>query len=204
MSSVYQRLGRFLLTLGCFLFFISNTGAQTPNSWTNSASGNWEDLRWSLGALPTTNQDVLITNAGWKAVQIGWTTANTYPQTLTVNSITISSPTNSSNTLLLNYAGTATPLTVRSISLGSNSAITLLASALNLNGPTGVGMSIGGTFNHDDNSGVTGNQLDLGYIGAGVYNLNSGSLDVGHVWIGSSFAGVFNQSGGSNLTGITH
>src|SRR4051812_14405707 len=95
-------------------FFLAIVTAAGPaqgqvNSWTNG-SGPWQQSAWSLGVLPGTNQSVMITNAGWKAVEIGAATAAGYPQTLNVDSITVASPTNSFNTLLLNYAGTATPL----------------------------------------------------------------------------------------------
>src|SRR5262249_56986169 len=126
----------------------------------------------SLGIPAGSGQSVMITNEGWKAVAIGSSTAQNYPQSLNVDSITISSPVNSSNSLLLNYTGVQTPLTVNSLTIASNSALTMLgSSALQLNGPTGVGMSIGGQFSQQDSSVVAGNQLDVGYIGPGVYNL---------------------------------
>src|SRR5712671_6365131 len=100
-----------------------------PNSWTNSVSGYWEDQYWSLGLLPGSDQNILFTNAGWKALGIGPNTAQNFPQTLTVRSITLSSPANSFNTLLLNYAGLQTPLTA-ALTVGSNSAVVMLSSAL--------------------------------------------------------------------------
>lgn len=173
------------------------------NSWTNPASGNWEDASsWSLGVLPGTNQTVMLTNYGWKAVQISANTAQNFPQSLEVNSIAISSPTNSFNTLLMNYAGPATPLTVQSLSVASNSAMTMYSSALQLDGPNGVGMQIGGEFNQND-SVVAGNQVNVGYIGPGVYNLNGGMLDVSYLWVGGQYQGVFIQNGGTNAFGIT-
>ncbi|HET7626059.1 MAG TPA: hypothetical protein VFM25_12420 [Verrucomicrobiae bacterium] len=146
----------------------------------------------------------MITNANWKSVMIRPNTTANFPESLTMNSLTISSPTNSYNTLLLNYAGFSTPLTVNSLLIASNSALTMLSSALKLNGPEGVGMSIGGEFNQNDFSIVSGNQIDIGYVGPGVYNFNSGVLDVGHVWLGAPFGGVFNQNGGSISNGIFH
>ncbi len=173
------------------------------NSWTNPASGYWEDQRWSLGTLPGPGQSILLTNAGWTALGIGSSTAQNFPQTLTVDSVTISSPTNSFNTLLLNYSGFQVPLTVNSLSVGSNSAVTLFSSALQLNGPNGSGMSIGGTFNQSD-SVVAGNQIDVGYIGPGVYNFNSGLLSVSHLFLEGNFGGIFYQNGGTNSCGIVH
>lgn len=191
-----------LLIIASTLMLARFAGAQV-NSWASPTSGNWEDApSWSLGILPGTNQTIMLTNYGWKAVQISANTAQNFPQSLNVNSISISSPTNSFNTLLMNYAGLATPLTVQSLSVNSNSAMTMLSSALQLDGPNGVGMQIGGEFDQND-SVVAGNQINVGYIGPGVYNLNSGFLDVSYLWVGGSYSGVFNQNGGTNAFGIT-
>src|SRR5437879_4814531 len=76
-----------LLLTGCCLHSFAQA-----NSWTNSGSGNWEQNFWSLGVLPGTNQSVMLTNSGWKAVMISSATVSGYPQTLTPGSITISSP----------------------------------------------------------------------------------------------------------------
>lgn len=57
------------------LFSLPFTGAAQFNSWTNPASGNWHDPSWSLG-MPNSSQDfIMITNYGWKAVAINRTTA---------------------------------------------------------------------------------------------------------------------------------
>jgi hypothetical protein len=193
-------LSQFVIVIG--IGCVPMRGLAQNNSWTNPASGNWQDASWSLGKIPGTNQNVLLTNAGWKAVQIGAGTEQSFPQSLNVNSVTISSPTNSFNTLLMNFAGSATPLTVKSLSVGSNSAMTMISSALQLNGSTGSAMMIGGEFNQND-SVVAGNQIKVGYIGEGVYNFNSGYLTVSSLWVGGSPIGVFNQNGGTNGFGIT-
>ncbi|HVV70370.1 MAG TPA: hypothetical protein VHI52_02555, partial [Verrucomicrobiae bacterium] len=82
--------------------------AQT-NSWTSPVSGDWEDLTWSLGVQPAAGQDIFITNAGWKAVQLTHSTAVNFPGSLTVHSITLDAPPDTLNTLLLNYVGVSTP-----------------------------------------------------------------------------------------------
>lgn len=187
--------------IGVLLFRLSTTAVAQVNSWTNSASGGWEDSGWSAGILPGTNEAIFFTNAGWKALAIGPNTVKNFPQTMTVDSISISSPPLSYNALLLNYAGTETPLTVKAISVESNSALTMLSSTLELNGPNGIGLQVGGEFNQTD-SRVSGRQINVGYNGPGVYNLNSGILEVSNLWVGGSFDGVFNQTGGTNNTGI--
>jgi hypothetical protein len=201
-SSTANFLGRLaaLFLIGSRLI----ADAAELNSWTKPTSGNWEEPQWSLGVLPGADQSIMITNQGWKAVAIGPNAALNFPQSLNVSSVTVASPTNSFNTLLLNYAGLQTPLTVNSLTVASNSALTMFSSALRLNGPTGVGMSVGGEFNQSDSSVVTGNQLDIGYIGPGVYNFDSGLLAVGHIWVGGQYGGIFNHHGGANDGGIVH
>src|SRR6185312_4986243 len=111
-----------------------------PNSWTSPTSGNWEELTWSLGMRPAADQDILITNSGWKAVQLTHATAANFPASMTVNSITLNAPTDTVNTLFLNNVQVSSPLTAGSIVTGTNTVITMLASALhcpgnfNLNG----------------------------------------------------------------------
>src|SRR6266702_4192865 len=85
------------------------------NSWTNSISGPWEEMHWSLGQLPAPGQAIFIENAGWKAVAISPSTAQDFPQTLFPSSVTISAPSDSYNVLLLNHCGFQTPLSVKQL-----------------------------------------------------------------------------------------
>jgi hypothetical protein len=175
------------------------------NSWLKPTSGNWEEPYWSQGVLPNYGHSVMITNAGWKAVQIAPSTAQYFPDSLNVYSITVLSPVDSYNTLLLNYAGFDRPLTVNySLTIGGGAAMAMHSSALQLAGPPGVGLSIGGEFNQNDSSQVSGNQADVGWAGPGVYNLNSGLINLQHLFVGGPNQGVFNQNGGSNAPGIVH
>jgi hypothetical protein len=178
---------------GLFFFHFPPVVFAQTNSWTNSVSGNWEDPYWSLGELPSANQDVLLTNAGWKALEIGPNTVQNFPQTMKVDSITISSPPGSFNTLLLNYTGTQTPLTANSILIADSSRLTMLSSALQLTGSNIVALQVGGEFDQTD-SLVSAQQISVGYIGRGTYNLNSGTLAAS----GLSVEGTFNQNGGTN------
>ena len=165
------------------------------DSWTNSVSGYWEDPYWSLGALPGAGQTVLFTNAGWKALAIGANTAQNFPQTLTVDSITVSSPTNSFNTLLLNYAGLQTPLTANALTVGSNSAVVMYSSSLHVSN----NISIGGAFTQDVSSEVANGNLSVGNVGPAVYNLIGGTLKSSSGEdVGFSFPSTFVQQGGTN------
>jgi T5SS/PEP-CTERM-associated repeat protein len=96
----------------------------TPtNSWTDG-NGKWETgSNWSLSMAPSTfDLADLITNAGNNTVTIDATTTNT-PSTMTIGNLTISAPPGSTNTLVLDHAGT-TPFSVLStLVLGSNGAV---------------------------------------------------------------------------------
>src|SRR5688572_24037438 len=75
------------------------------NRWVSSAGGNWQDVNsWSAGVLPGTNQTILITNAGSKAVRIGAETSETHPASLSVGGITVGGVVDAVNTLHLDFA----------------------------------------------------------------------------------------------------
>jgi hypothetical protein len=204
----------FFVPIGflCCCALCLNARAQT-NSWTNTASANWEDPDWSLGMLPGTNQTVFLTNAGWKAVEIGQNTSENYSQSLGITSLTISSPTNSFNEVLMNYAGLETPLVIDTTNFAgalvieSNAAFVMLSSSLmvgngSLFSEQGA-FSIGGTFIESAGSQVTASYLDLGNIGAGSYDLTNSSLQVynNETIGGFGYPAMFNQNGGSNTAG---
>jgi len=167
-----------------------------PNSWTNPASGNWEDSSsWSLGQPPGSGQTVLLTNAGFKAVQIRANTAANFPQTLVIDSLTISSPTNSLNTLLMNFVGVDSPLVANSLTVDANSVFTMHSSALLVQS----NLSIGGSFNQNDFSGVTAANMQIGDLGPATYTMSNGTLTVTNLeYIGSSnnYPVNFDQEGG--------
>ncbi len=144
------------------------------NIWTKPSSGYWEEPFWSLGSLPTNGQDMAITNEGSKVLTIGPTTTQYYSSNLTVYSLTISSPGNSQNELRMDSAGLQTPLTTALLTVASNSTMSMSNSWLYLDG--GTGLSLGGEFDQDAQSLVTGQQADVGYIGPCVYNLKSGTF----------------------------
>ena len=168
------------------------------NSWTNPVSGAWEEMHWSLGILPAAGQAILITNQGWKAVAIGPATAQHYAQTLSPYSVTVSSPTNSRNTLLLNYAGYDAPLAVTDLVIANSASFTTLGSRTTVAGT----FSVGGEFLQGSFSLVSGATLQLGALGAGTYNFTNGSLVLSNgAVIGGNFPARFNQFGGTNYPG---
>src|SRR5256885_17270872 len=97
----------FVLCCTCFSAFAD----PLINAWTNPVSGNWEDLKWSLGVRPGPAQTIMLTNQGWKAIAINPSTAQNFPQTFDVSSLILRGYTDSFHLLLLNYAGFQVPLT---------------------------------------------------------------------------------------------
>ncbi len=178
-----------VLTITCG--WSHNAHAQT-NSWTNSISGNWEDAHWSLGALPGTNQTILFTNAGLNVLAIGPNTAQNFPQTMSVDSVTVSAPVDSANILLLNGSGFQTPLTANNFTVGSNAMALLYSSSLRAN--NGSSTYVIGTMIQDASSVVSNYFLEV----SGIYQLNSGLLSSGVEDVYGP-SGRFIQSGGSNL-----
>lgn len=188
-----RRIAIFLTSV--FLFQFPALVFAQANSWTNPTSGNWQDPYWSLGVLPGTNQTILFTNEGVKVLTIGANTAENFPETMNVDSITVSSPPGSGNILLLNYAGFQTPLKARQMLIGSNSIVLMYSSILQMSGYSLF--SIDGSFFQDVNSQVSANYGI--YIG-GSYNLLSGVLYSTDEAIDG--LGTFTQSGGTNKSGV--
>ena len=190
-----------------FSFFVALTGAAQVNSRTNPASGNWHDPSWSLGVLPNSSQTaIMVTNSGWKAVAVTRTTATSFPSSLNIRNLTVSSPVDSFNTLMLNFAGRESPLRVaESFHLGSNSVFLTLDSGLRV----GNAFNIDGIVNHTDFSDVSASSILLGntappaefdpFAYSAEYNLTNGTLTVGdRLFIGVSSPSTVRHYGGSN------
>jgi hypothetical protein len=197
----------FAIVMGFACF----AGHAQVNSWINPMSGNWDAAAdWSLGVLPDSSQSVMITNSGFKAVAIQPSTPSNFPASLSVSNLTITSPTNSANTLLMNFVQAGNPLVIGvdsnrpgSLVIGdTDSAMVMLSSGLIVNNALGTNNShlgefeVDGTFIQSDGSEVVAGFLDLG--GTGTYNLTNGQLFVGSQFI----FGHFHQQGGSNLGSV--
>lgn len=110
-------------------------GQAQVNSWTSPNSGDWESpSSWSLGIPPAANQSVMITNAGFKAVGIFLLTSSNFPATMIVSNLTISAPTNSQNTLLLNFLGTPPLQVLGECTIGTNASILNISSGFQVQG----------------------------------------------------------------------
>jgi hypothetical protein len=200
----FRRTIFLAVLLGC----ICTSVMAHTNSWISPLSGNWEDLHWSLGILPAPDQTILITNGGFKAVQIWQGTVQNHPETLNIAGLIITSPPGSQNTLLMNFAGVLHPLVIGGgdllgfLIINPNATFTMLSSALQvrnaINGTTTQGaFSIGGTFNATD-SLVAAGFMNLGDVGPGVFNATNTLVNIG-VENMSSLPAAFHQQGGSNI-----
>ncbi|HTL16840.1 MAG TPA: hypothetical protein VL793_06365, partial [Patescibacteria group bacterium] len=178
------------------------TATAQPNAWTSAVSGNWQDPNWSLQRPPGAGQDIQLTNDGWKAVAIQSSTESDFPETLTVNSVTITSPTDASNTLLLNFAGLQTPLTIGdmnspgSLVIGSGASLVMFFSGLNVknavetNGSHLGAFEVVGRLTESDGSEVTAGFVHV----TGSYGLTNSLLSA----TSQTIAGHFDQQGGTN------
>src|SRR5436190_4386739 len=183
-------------------FFIPiSPGVAATNSWTKPTSGYWEEQAyWSLGVLPDATQDVVFTNAGWKALAIGSSTAQNFPQSMTVQSVRVGAPVDSKNNLLLNFSGFEQPLQSGAITVDRNGAVVMQSSSLHvLQGglPYEADLYIGGSFSHGDFSQVhVDGRLR---VASGSYFLTNGTLTVNFYledW------GKFVQYGGENYASL--
>lgn len=174
--------------------FIVQSLSGGTNEWLKSTSGNWEEPFWSLGPPSFTNSLVAFRNPGFKALAIGPNTTANYSNSLAVNYLTVDGPTNSSNLLLLNFAGTNVPLFVNSdFILGTNGAVLSYASALK-----GGSFYLSGPATFAENSAVAFSKIVAGTNANVALNLTNSSLSVGLFQLGQGAVGTVNQLGGSS------
>lgn len=189
------RLTRCALVWLVFILAYNRLEAQT-NSWNSATSGNWEDATWSLGLPPGAGQTVLITNHAWKAVSIGSATASNFPQTMTVDALSVTSPgTDTVNTVLFNYAGFQTPFVTQSLSVSNDARVVVLGSALNVQ--YGKLLVDAGSVLQDAASQVSAGSLQV--QNGGLFDLADGTLAVTNGGRESIIGGQFHQEGGSNV-----
>jgi hypothetical protein len=166
------------------------SAAGQTNQWTKPTSGNWEESYWSLGRLPGMDQQLVsIDNYGWKAVAIGANTTTDYPQSLSLNNLLIDGPTNSLNTLLLNWAYLDVPLNVHSnLTIGTNGSLVSHYSALQA-----ANTCIDGSASFMDYATEDFGQL---YLRSGAtFGLTNGTMTCSNL---TFYNGTFTQSGGAH------
>ena len=190
-------MGRALCFVASVMAFTSIFASAQVNSWINPASGNWDDPpSWSLGVLPSSSQSVMITNSGFKAVAINPSTPANFPDSMTVSNLTIAGSTNSENTLLLNFFGTAIPLTVlNGLTVADDAQVLNLNSGLIVQG--GTITVTNSQINQDGGFIITTNAPMT--LQASVYNLTNGDFEGGQVVLGAPVSATFNQFAGTAL-----
>src|SRR5882672_6583206 len=190
-------MGRALCFVASVMAFTATSVLAQVNSWINPTNGNWDQAAaWSLGVLPGNSQPVMITNSGWKAVAINPSTPTNFPDSMTVSNLTIRGATNTENTLLLNYFGTAVPLTVlNGVTLQDDGRIVDFNSGLVVQGGTIV---ITNATMIQDGGFVRATNAPM-YLQNAVYNLTNGLLSVGAEFIN----GTFNQRNGIHAASVT-
>jgi hypothetical protein len=180
-----------VLSLG---FKASGPALAAVNQWTKPTSGNWEDQAyWSLGILPDNSQSVQITNAGWKAIAINPSTPINSPGSMTVSNLTLRGAWDTYNTLILNFAGTAVPLTVlNGLTVADNAQIVNLNSALVVQ--EGI-VTVTNAQIVQDGGFVRATNAPM-YLQSAVYQLTNGVFEGGTVRL-MHFSSAFNQYGGA-------
>jgi uncharacterized repeat protein (TIGR03803 family)/T5SS/PEP-CTERM-associated repeat protein len=169
-----------------FLAFQPGTGGTVTggNSWIDSSSGKWETAaNWSSGNAPSLSDSAdYITNATSKTVAIDATTvlSNAINGCMIVNNLTIMAPVASTNTLFLNAAGPATPLSVLGmLAIDTNGALVVNSSVVRVSGSLVVGQYGGNAVLTITNGGT----------------VNSGSGSVGATQSGSNNTVLVNGNG---------
>ena len=115
---------------------------------------------------------------------------------MTVSHLTITGAWDTENTLLLNYAGTAVPLTVlNGLTLATNAQIVNFNSGLVVQDGSIV-VSNAQIIQDGGYVSVTNARMNLS---GAQYYLTNGVFEGGNVWLGAPFQSSFNQYGGSVL-----
>jgi hypothetical protein len=179
---------------------VSPASRADTNEWLKPGSGNWEEPYWSLGRLPTNHDVVIFGNAGFKSLAIGQSTVMSATQSLSIQSLTIGAPANSSNLLLLNWAGMNVPLSVSSnLAIGTNGSLVSHSSAL-----TSSNFYIGSTAQFLDQSVASFTNVFVGPNASAELDLSNSIFSVGLLQLGGlqyPSSGFVNQSGGTNRIG---
>jgi len=192
MMNLFTRSRLFsFVWISIVLWVTSNASGATTDIWTNNANGLWStDLNWSSNQAPNfTFNLILITNANSKTVTVDAATPST---NLTIQSLTLSAPPGSTNTLALVDLTTNVPLQMSAaLTVGQGGLLILTNAALT---SAGVRIDHGGAIN------LTNSVLKE--TGFGFFDVVNGSalLDSGLIDCGANQAvrlGRTNNSAGN-------
>jgi hypothetical protein len=186
---------RALLFVTLAMALASMPALAQVNSWTNPVSGNWDQVtNWSAGALPNSSQSVRITNSGWKAVAINPSTPINFPGSMIVSNLTIGGPTNTVNTLLLNFFGTTTPLhVVDDFNIEPNGHLLMFYSGLTVDQM----LNVNGPFDQEGGQLLfTNSPTNTMQIEGGHFNLTNGVVTGKNMYLGGATDGFVTQASG--------
>ena len=191
---------------GCGIHVLYNFGPLT-NSWNASSSDKWEiNGDWSLGLAPTNTQSIYVTNFLSKIVTIDSTTAGSFPNTMTVNDLSLWTRDGSINTLLISNIGTNLPLTVLvSLTVSNGGELVISDSAVVVSGPTNTVASLGGDVDLENGSLSVSNVAAVGTEpgSPGSLSVNGTSSFSGYLCVGldtNAFGDVLLLGGQLGLT----
>ena len=165
------------------------------NDWISPISGNWDsEVNWSAGVPNASQSEVTITNAISKAVAIQPTTPVATPQSMTVQNLLLDGVAPDTNVLLLNFFGTATPLSVlNDFNIGANGHVLLLYSALSVSNA----LNLHGLFDQEGGQLIfTNSSADTMQIEGGQFNLTNGLVNGANLYLGGATNGYVYQDSG--------
>jgi hypothetical protein len=173
------------------------------NSYVGATDGFWDEARfWSLATPPSISQSgIFITNNISKTVTIDSITANSFPTTLTIGNLTISSNSGCTNALALTDTS-VTPLHIIDGLTISTGLLTVANSFLLVDGLSSGAVQNDGTIKVVDGSFIATNCSLL--IG-GQHDNSTGSLIVSNGFVlardVTTGGGPVNASGGIEVSG---
>ena len=177
-----------------FSFQVYGVVEVTPNTWTNPVSGYWDvATNWSAG-LPNSNQsEVVIFNAGSKAVGIQPTTPINFPGAMTVRNLRVGGVPPDVNLLLMNYFDPTTPLRVlNDFNLDANGRVLMLYSGLNVSNA----FNLHGLFDQEGGElDFTNSLASIMQIEGGHFNLTNGYVLGKNMYLGGANDGYVNAGG---------
>lgn len=186
----FHKLGRPVAGLAGLLVLSALTTVRADNLWTNVASGVWHDAaNWSSGIPSVGNSHIQITNAASKIITINAATATGFPDSLTINQLTLRAPAPDSNVLALVNA--SVPLLILdSCTVNDGGAIAISNSTFQVAGQSaGYFNILAGTVTLDAGAIVANTATTrVGRVGAGSLSVRSGSVTTSQLIVGE-FAG---------------
>lgn len=191
MHSSCTRRTCVILALVPVLLVCFTPARAATDRWISSASGLWQTAgNWSSNTPPDPSFSlVLITNAGTKTVTINSTTP---AANLSIQKLTVSAPSGSTNTLKLLDTGTSNPLQlVGTLALQGGGVLDVVNSAVSIDSSSGATLNMNGGTLHLESGLFDGPATMSSKIGSlngntALVNVNGGEMRFFEVQIGAS------------------